>query len=76
MAHGMASDTRPPFRALDRLGWPVETIRGRPILNAIRLLLHTRRIARWSPPVFKPDPSLVGHVAVQPATAEEAQHGE
>lgn len=35
---------------LDKLGWPVERFRGRPILNAIRLLLHTRRVitsAEW-----------------------------
>lgn len=35
---------------LDKYGWPVERIRGRPIINAIRLLIHTRRIisrAEW-----------------------------
>lgn len=37
---------------LGRYGWPVETFKGRPILNAIRLLLHTRRIARWEPPAW------------------------
>lgn len=29
---------------LDKYGWPVETIKGRPITNFIRLLLHTRKI--------------------------------
>lgn len=44
---------------LDKYGWPVERIQGRPVTNAIRLLLHTRSIitraewkrredARWS----------------------------
>lgn len=33
---------------LDKDGWPVETVRGHPIQNFIRLLLHTRRITtRW-----------------------------
>ena len=49
---------RPPFRALDKHGWPVETFRDRPILSALRLLIHTRRIARWSPPVVIMDPSV------------------
>lgn len=36
------------FVCLDRFGWPVETFRGRGkwLVNAIRLLLHTRRIVR------------------------------
>jgi hypothetical protein len=35
---------------LDKYGWPVERFRKRPITNAIRLMLHTRRIvtgAEW-----------------------------
>lgn len=35
---------------LDKYGWPVERIQGRPIINAIRLLLHTRAVvsdAEW-----------------------------
>ncbi|MCK9494195.1 MAG: hypothetical protein M0R75_01690 [Dehalococcoidia bacterium] len=43
--------TPPRYRALDKYGWPVETIKGRPIQNAIRLLIHTRRVARWEQPV-------------------------
>lgn len=41
---------QPRYRCLDRLGWPVERVYGRPVLNFFRLLIHTRRIARWSPP--------------------------
>lgn len=29
---------------LDKLGWPVVRIKGRPIVNLIRLLLHTRKV--------------------------------
>jgi hypothetical protein len=29
---------------LDKHGWPVERFRNRPIANAIRLLLHTRKV--------------------------------
>ena len=35
---------------LDKYGWPVELIGGRPVTNLIRRLLHTRRIitkAEW-----------------------------
>jgi hypothetical protein len=31
---------------LDKLGWPVEKFENRPILNFIRLLIHTRKIKR------------------------------
>ena len=31
----------------DRYGWPVERIKGRPITNAIRLLLHTSLWQTW-----------------------------
>lgn len=36
---------------LDKHDWPVERIRGRPITNLIRLLIHTRKIRRgkWRP---------------------------
>jgi len=34
------------FYLLDKYGYPVETIMGRPITNFIRLLLHTRKIAK------------------------------
>jgi len=33
---------------LDRLGWPVERIKGRWFLNILRLLIHTRKIKRGS----------------------------
>ncbi len=31
---------------LDKLGWPVEKIKGRKVVNFFRLLLHTRKIRR------------------------------
>ena len=31
----------------DRNGWPVERIKGRPITNCIRLLLHTSIVRTW-----------------------------
>jgi hypothetical protein len=31
---------------LDKLGWPVVTFKGRPILNFMRRLLWTRKIKR------------------------------
>jgi hypothetical protein len=31
---------------LDKYGWPVTGIKGRYVLNLIRLLLYTRRIVR------------------------------
>lgn len=33
----------------DRYGWPVEQIKGRWLLNLLRLLIHARRIhrGRW-----------------------------
>lgn len=34
---------------LDRDGWPVVRMKGRPFTNAVRLLLHTRRITRERP---------------------------
>ena len=32
---------------LDKYGWPVERIEGRPITSFIRLVLHTRKVV-WS----------------------------
>lgn len=32
----------------DRLGWPVELIRGRPITNLLRKIIHGRSIRRWT----------------------------
>lgn len=34
---------------LNKLGWPVETVKGRPIYNFLRLLIHTRKITTVSP---------------------------
>lgn len=43
---------------LDKLGWPIETIRGRPVLNFLRRCIHTRRIVRtWAPTKQEPDDS-------------------
>lgn len=28
-------------------GWPVEMLRGRPIINLIRIILHTKKIQRY-----------------------------
>lgn len=40
---------------LDKLGWPVELVEGRPVLNFFRLLIHTRKIVRrWEPPKCQP----------------------
>lgn len=50
------------LRPLDRYGWPVVTLKGRPITNAIRFLLHTRRIGWWMPPVQKPDVNTTAFV--------------
>lgn len=33
---------------IDKLGWPVEFIIGKPITNIIRFLLHTRSLKRES----------------------------
>jgi hypothetical protein len=32
---------------LDKYGWPVERIKGRKILNFIRLIIHTRNIGNF-----------------------------
>jgi hypothetical protein len=31
---------------LDKLGWPVETLKGRPVSNFFRRVIHTRKIKR------------------------------
>jgi len=41
---------------LDKLGWPVERVKGRPVLNFLRLLIHTRKIKRGKF-VYKQEPS-------------------
>ena len=33
---------------LDKLGWPVERIKGRWFLNLLRLLIHTRKVKTGS----------------------------
>ncbi len=33
---------------LDKLGWPVERVKGRWFFNFVRLLIHTRKIKRGS----------------------------
>ena len=40
---------KPPLLICDKYDWPVERIRGRPITNLIRLLLHGRKLRRWKP---------------------------
>jgi hypothetical protein len=40
---------KPPLIVCDRLGWPIERIKGRWFTNALRLLVHGRRIRRWTP---------------------------
>ena len=43
---------------LDKDGWPVERIIGRPINYLIRLLIHARSYREWSSPTFPPDDSI------------------
>ena len=44
---------------LDNLGWPVERVEGRPVLNFLRLCIHTRKIVRkWEPTRQQPDPNV------------------
>jgi hypothetical protein len=64
----------PKLRCLDKYGWPVETFKGRPILNLLRRLIHTRRIARWTPPVFAPSPNVT--CCVRPATEPVREEGQ
>lgn len=57
------------MKCLDRYGWPVELIHGRPVLNLLRLMIHTRKIVpTWAPPawVSEPDPNVK---AQQPPSA-------
>jgi hypothetical protein len=39
---------------LDKLGWPVVCIKGRPVLNLFRKLIHTRRITFKRPECLGP----------------------
>lgn len=45
---------------LDKYGWPVVKIKGRPVVNLIRLLLHTRKVklGKFEPPKFEPSDSV------------------
>ena len=52
---------------LDRLGWPVETVKGRPVLNFLRLLIHTRKVVRrWEPPPQRVDVTVTACVQSDP----------
>ena len=43
------------MRCLDKYGWPVELVRGRPVLNLLRRLIHTRKIVmKWQAPTSTP----------------------
>lgn len=44
------------FYFLDKLGWPIERVKGRPISNFIRLCLWTRRITTKRPKCLDPGP--------------------
>ncbi len=54
-----AVENRPQMQFLDSHGWPVVTIKGRPIINFIRRILHTRKIKRgtWKQAPFVRDDS-------------------
>lgn len=41
---------------LDKWGYPVVTFKGRPIVNLIRRLLHTRKITRRRPSCLDAQP--------------------
>ena len=44
---------------LDKYGYPVTGFEGKPIINFIRKLIHTRKIVRkWTPPEQKPNPNV------------------
>lgn len=38
---------KPTFKWRDKYGWPVELIIGRPVTNAIRLLIHINIRQSW-----------------------------
>lgn len=56
---------KPKLMVLDRYGWPVERIKGRPIRNLLRMLIHGRRIARW--------PSQTAGSVAAPAAQQEGE---
>jgi len=39
---------------LDKFGWPVVTIKGKPITNVIRRLIHIRKITTKRPACLDP----------------------
>ena len=48
---------------LDKLGWPIERIRGRWFVNFLRLLIHTYKITTKRPRCLdpqKPSPNCAG----------------
>ena len=66
---------------LDELGWPVERLRGRPVLNFCRLLIHTRRVVRhWRPTVTQLEAILESNdgasIEVQPDGSIKAVRGQ
>jgi len=58
------------FYYIDKLGWPVERIKGRPFTSAIRLLLHTRRVTTRRPRCLDAE----GGVALAKKLVAPAQH--
>lgn len=42
---------------LDKLGWPVELVKGRWFLNFLRRLIHTRKITFKRPSCYDPQPA-------------------
>jgi len=49
---------------LDKYGWPVERIKGRPVVNFIRLMIHTRKIKRGTfTHTIASDPNIQGKKA-------------
>lgn len=68
---------------LDRLGWPVEFVRGRPMLNMLRFVIHARAVItrtewrrRWQEwESRRPSPPGIGTGALTfpPRNAKSAQ---
>lgn len=44
---------------LDKLGWPVERIKGRWFLNFLRILIHTRKYTFKRPGCLDPQPVML-----------------
>ena len=58
---------------LDKLGWPVEIIKGRWFLNFFRRLIHTRKNTFKRPSCFDPMPMLNGGDCWQMGSAMDCQ---